>query len=58
MKKFFRSQNLWKIIEEGVVKEDTKAKEEGVEAKVMESEKDDAKALFLLQQALDEIIFP
>lgn len=49
MKTFFRSQNLWKIIEEGVSKE-------GSEAKVLENEKDDAKALFLLQQAVDETI--
>lgn len=49
MMTFFRSQNLWKIIKEGVSKE-------GKEAKKLENEKDDAKALFLLQQAVDETI--
>lgn len=38
MKTFFRSQNLWKIIEEEVVKE-------GPKAKVLENEKADAKAV-------------
>lgn len=50
MKTFFRSQNLWKIIKVGVDKD-------GSEDKKMENEKDDAKALFLIQQAVDEIIF-
>lgn len=42
MKTFFKSHTLWKIIEEGVVKE-------GLEAKVLENEKNDAKTLLLLQ---------
>ncbi|XP_039118662.1 uncharacterized protein LOC120254665 [Dioscorea cayenensis subsp. rotundata] len=46
MKIFFRSQRLWKIIEEGFSKE--KPSEKDLE--------DDAKALFLLQQAVDETI--
>lgn len=49
MKAFLRSQNLWKITEEGVRKE-------GLKAKVLENEKDDAKVLFLLQQAIGETI--
>lgn len=49
MKTFFRSQGLWKTIEKGVVKE-------GPEDKMMESEKDDAKALFILQQAVDDTV--
>lgn len=43
---FFRSQRLWKIVESRISKENLIEKE--VE--------DDAKALFLLQQALDETI--
>lgn len=39
MKTFFRSQNLWKIIEEDVVKDEP-------EVKMIESEKDDGKAVF------------
>lgn len=50
MKTFFRSQNSWKIIEDGVVKE-------GPEVKMMESEKYDAKALFLLQQDVNKTNF-
>lgn len=42
MKTLFRSQNLWKVVEEGVLKE-------GTEDQIMESHKDDAKALYLIQ---------
>lgn len=51
MKTFFRSQNLWTVIEEGV-------QTEGADAKVLlESQKYDAKAFFLIQQAVDEPMF-
>lgn len=45
MRTFFRSQRLWKIVEEGI------SKEEPIEKEI----EDDAKALFLLQQAIDEL---
>ncbi|XP_039133748.1 uncharacterized protein LOC120270743 [Dioscorea cayenensis subsp. rotundata] len=47
MKTFFRSQRLWKIVEEGF-SEEKKPTEKEME--------DDAKAFFLLQQAVDESI--
>lgn len=44
MKTFLRSQRLWKVIKEGISSEEPTKKEIDV----------DAKALFLLQQAVDE----
>lgn len=46
----FRSPNLWNVVEEGVAKK-------GTDAHKMEKQQDDAKALYLLQQAVDESIF-
>lgn len=50
MKKLFRSQNIWSVVEKGVLKE-------GTEAQVLESNKDDAKAWHLIQQSLEDSIF-
>lgn len=49
MKKNFRSQNLWRVVE--------RVLDDGREAQVLESHKDDAKALYLIQQLVDESIF-
>lgn len=50
MSTLFKSQNLWSIVEEGVPKE-------GTDAEKMEKKEKDAKALYLIHQAVDESIF-
>ena len=51
MKTLFISQDLWELVEKGYT-------EEGVSAKVLrDHRKRDAKALFFIQQAVDETIF-
>lgn len=50
MKTLFRSQGLWKVVEQGVLTVGTEAQKE-------ESQKDDAQALYLIQQAVDASIF-
>ncbi|XP_074299618.1 uncharacterized protein LOC141630758 [Silene latifolia] len=54
MKTLFRSQELWELVETGF--EDAKPAEPDLALK--EKRKKDVKALFILQQALDEEIFP
>lgn len=49
MKTMFRSKDLWNLVEKGI-------SEEGDGVKVNESVKKDAKALYLIQQALDSRI--
>ncbi len=51
MKTLFRSQDLWDLIEQGLSAETS---EEGAFRELM---KKDAKALFFIQQAVDESIF-
>ena len=52
MKTLFISQDLWELIEKGYT-------EEGVVAESLrDHRKKDAKALFFIQQAVDETIFP
>ena len=47
MKTLFRSRDLWGLVEKGVGEEED-------EHHLSENQKKDAKALFLIQQALDE----
>ncbi|XP_010277694.1 PREDICTED: uncharacterized protein LOC104612075 [Nelumbo nucifera] len=54
MKTMFTSQELWDLVEKGF--EDTNPTEP--DQRLRETHKKDAKALFLIQQALDEKIFP
>ncbi|XP_074263524.1 uncharacterized protein LOC141586251 [Silene latifolia] len=53
MKTLFRSQELWELVETGFVD----AKSEEPDATLKEKRKKDAKALFIIQQALDDEIF-
>ncbi|XP_074265187.1 uncharacterized protein LOC141587611 [Silene latifolia] len=53
MKTLFRSQELWELVENGF--EDTKPAEP--DATLKEKRKKDAKALFIIQQALEEEFF-
>lgn len=50
MKTLFRSQGIWKVIEKGVLTS-------GEASQIEESQKDDARALYLIQQAVDDSIF-
>ncbi|XP_039144812.1 uncharacterized protein LOC120282128 [Dioscorea cayenensis subsp. rotundata] len=50
MKTLFRSQGLWKVVENGVITTGTEAQKE-------DSQKEDAKAMYLIQQAVDDHIF-
>ncbi|XP_039143999.1 uncharacterized protein LOC120281163 [Dioscorea cayenensis subsp. rotundata] len=50
MSTLFKSQNLWSIIEEDIPKE-------AIDVEKMEKKEKDAKALYLIQQAVDESIF-
>ncbi|KAI3507208.1 hypothetical protein L1887_22073 [Cichorium endivia] len=52
MKTLFKSQDLWEFVEKGYVEGS------GDEARQKENQKKDAKALFFIQQAIDEAIFP
>ncbi|XP_024965256.1 uncharacterized protein LOC112505607, partial [Cynara cardunculus var. scolymus] len=51
MKTLFRSQDLWDLVEQGI----SEASQDDAGRK--ETQKKDAKALFFIQQAIDEIIF-
>lgn len=50
MKTLFRYQNLWKIVEQGISTTGSKVEKLG-------NKKKDARALYLIQQAIDEHIF-
>lgn len=50
IKMLFRSQGLWKVVENGVITTGTEAQKE-------ESQREDARALYLIQQAIDDQIF-
>ncbi|KAK8987068.1 hypothetical protein V6N11_055383 [Hibiscus sabdariffa] len=51
MQTLFKSQDLWELVEEDIVETDDSAK-------IRENKKNDAKALYLLQQAIHDDIFP
>ncbi|XP_039137422.1 uncharacterized protein LOC120274950 [Dioscorea cayenensis subsp. rotundata] len=70
MKTYFRSQDLWDLVEKGFVESDAKDEEEAKmkeskrkdakdeeEAKAKENKKRDAKALYILQQAVHPALF-
>lgn len=52
MKILFKSQDLWEIIDEGYSDPDSNAN------KLKENKRKDAKALFFIQQAMHDTIFP
>ena len=59
MKTFFRSQDLWDIIEEGfTILEDTSTLTVAQKKELKENKQKDSRALFYLQQAVDDTIFP
>ncbi|BAT83763.1 hypothetical protein VIGAN_04098100, partial [Vigna angularis var. angularis] len=59
MKTFFRSQDLWDIIEEGfTIPEDTSTLTTAQKKELKENKQKDSRALFVLQQAVDDTIFP
>ncbi|KAE8655756.1 hypothetical protein F3Y22_tig00117017pilonHSYRG00111 [Hibiscus syriacus] len=51
MQTLFKSQDLWELVEEGISETDDAAK-------MRENKKNDAKSLYLLQQAVHDDIFP
>lgn len=51
MRTLFKSQELWELVEEGFNDTDD-------EARLKENKKKDSKALFIIQQAVHEDIFP
>ncbi|KAL9241306.1 hypothetical protein vseg_015437 [Gypsophila vaccaria] len=53
MRTLFRSQELWDLVEHGF--KDVKSTEP--DATLKETRKKDVKALFIIQQALDEVVF-
>ena len=58
MKTFFRSQDLWDIIEEGfTIPEDTSTLIVAQKKELKENKQNDSRALFALQQAVDDTIF-
>ena len=52
MKTLFKSQDFWDLVENGYAKASTD------ETRQKENQKKDAKALFFIQQVVDETIFP
>ena len=59
MKTFFRSQDLWDIIEDGfTIPEDTSTLTAAQKKELKENKQKDSRALFALQQAADDTIFP
>ena len=59
MKTLFCSQGIWDLIEKGFNKpQDESALTKDEMDKLQDNKKKDAKALFLIQQSLDESIFP
>ncbi|XP_062088349.1 uncharacterized protein LOC133794923 [Humulus lupulus] len=56
---YFRSQNLWKIVEVGfTIPEDTLSLSENQKKALEENQQKDSQALFCLQQAMTDDIFP
>ncbi|XP_021909034.1 uncharacterized protein LOC110823062 isoform X4 [Carica papaya] len=55
MKTLFKSQDFWDLVEYGFV--DLEDPDEEAEERLKETKKKDSKALFLVQQAVHEIIF-
>ncbi|KAL5562281.1 hypothetical protein UlMin_032028 [Ulmus minor] len=59
MRTYFRSQNLWKVVEEGLTIPDDTSTLTATQKKALdESIQKDSQALFALQQAMSEEIFP
>nr|UBX54620.1 transposon Pol polyprotein [Lupinus angustifolius] len=59
MTTFFRSQDLWDVVEEGfITPENTSTHTVTQKKELKENVQKDAKVLFILQQALVETIFP
>ena len=56
MKTLFRSQELWDLVESGYTEPDQAPAQPNQQLK--ETRKKDAKALFLIQSAMDDEIFP
>lgn len=56
MKTMFRSQELWEIVEQGYL--EPEAVQAEPDQRLRENRKKDAKALFFIQSALDDSIFP
>ncbi|CAH9132625.1 unnamed protein product [Cuscuta epithymum] len=54
MKTLFKSQELWSMVEDGFVDDQPEEPDQALR----EKRKKDAKALFLIQQALDDAVFP
>jgi len=59
VKTFFRSQDLWEIVDEGLtIPADISTLNAAQKKELKENKQKDAKALFFLQQAVADIIFP
>ena len=59
MKTFFCSQDLWDIVDEGfTIPEDTSTLNANQKKELKENKQKDSKALFFLQQAVEDSIFP
>ena len=59
MKTFFCSQDLWDIVEEGfTIPADSSTLTAAQRKELKENKQKDSKALYILQQAMDDAIFP
>ena len=58
MSTLFRSQEAWDLVEQGFVDPGVANPEHVPDAALKEKRKKDAKALFIIQSALDDEIFP
>ena len=59
MKTFFCSQDLWDVVDEGfTIPEDTSTLNANQKKELKENKQKDSKALFFLQQAVEDSIFP
>ena len=59
MKTFFGSQDLWDIVEEGfIAPTDTLTLTAAQKKELKENKQKDSRALYILQQAVGDVIFP
>ena len=59
MRTYFRSQNLWKIVEEGIaIPEDITSLSENQKKALEDNQQKDSHALYCLQQAMADNLFP
>ncbi|KAM6557440.1 hypothetical protein CsatB_004459 [Cannabis sativa] len=59
MRTYFQSQNLWKIIEDGItIPEDIKSLLEDQKKVLEDNQQKDSHALYCLQQAMTDNLFP